>query len=734
MAKEGKPLARIVVGADAPPSTRYAAEELQRFLGEMTGAEFAIVPDTEPLRENDIVLGCNAHLGRATRNDKLYAQLGNESYVIENTGRNLIIAGGEPRGTLYGVYGLLEDVYGCKWFTPNVSRIPKLPTLKAPDGAITVTPRLEYREPFVADCFDGDWAARNRTNGNSARLEEKHGGKVTYYGFVHTFEGLLPPDQYFEQHPEYYSLIGGKRVKERSQLCCTNEDVIRLVTEEVRKRMREHPEATVFSVSQNDWINYCECDPCTALATAEGSQMGPVLHLVNAVARAVADEFPDKVIDTLAYQYTRKPPKNLRPEPNVIIRLCSIECCFAHSFVECDSPENVAFEQDVIDWGKICNRLWVWNYNTSFSNYFMPFPNLRVRNDNIRFFRENNVKGIFEQDVYTTLHGELSALSGYLNAKFLWDDGYDEEKAVDEFLEAVYGKAAPLLREYIELIHNRVEAENIHMDIWIGPEHPLADHGVLELADHIFDVAEARVADDPEVLERVRIARLSVDFAIIERERTKGMAIYRIDQTTRSLTVRPEFQARVNRFFEVAERNGVTNIRESNGDLGLYKKEFEQYQNSVSKPPSAPASVRNPQPGISFRVYEGAFNTLPDFAALAPVEQGVADGISLGVTQRREAVALAFDGYFYAPVEGVYLFHCASNDGSKLAIGDSVLIDNDGLHKYTAKSGIVALKKGYHPLRVSYFESGGSEALDVAVEGPGIEKQPIPAKLLFHVK
>lgn len=734
LAKDGIAQGRIVVGAEAPASTKYAAEELKRFLDEMTGATFEIVPDAERLEAGDIIVGCNDAMGKATRKKSLYKSLGNESYVLENTGKHLIIAGGEPRGTLYGVYGLLEDVYGCRWFTPAVSRIPKLSTLKVPFASISATPTLEYREPFVADCFDGDWAARNRMNSSSARLEEKHGGKVTYFGFVHTFNMLLPPEQYFDEHPEYFSLVKGQRLKERTQLCCTNEDVVRLVIEAVEKNMREHPDATVFSVSQNDWLNYCECDTCSALAEQEGSQLAPVLMLVNRVAKAVAQEFPDKLIDTLAYQYTRKPPKTMRAEPNVIVRLCSIECCFAHSFEACDSPENVAFEQDVIDWGKICNRLWVWNYNTSFSNYFMPYPNLRVRDDNITFYVQNNVKGIFEQDVYTTINGELSGLSGYLNAKLLWNPGYDEDTAINEFLDAVYGNAAPLVREYIELLHNRVEAHNIHMDIWIGPEHSVLDDGVLEVADHIWDAAEARVADDPETLERVRAARLPVDFAVIERERTEGLKMYEIDHAARALKVRPEFAARVKRFIDVAERNGVTNLRESQGDINLYKKELAAYTDISSGPEHKAVKVRNAQPGLRFRAYHGEFTFVPDFSGMQPVEEGVATEVGLGVTQRREALALDFDGYFLAPQDGVYLFHLRSNDGSKMHLGGEELINNDGLHKITVKSTITTLKKGYHPIRVSYFESGGQEDLGLFVEGPGIMKSPIPASLLWHAK
>jgi hypothetical protein len=724
--------AQIVVAKDASPSTQYAAQELQRFLKEISGAELPIVDDSTPVKAPEIVLGANKHFAELSKGKVDIASLGKEGYVLRSRGKNLLIAGGEPRGTLYGVYGLLEDHLGCRWFTPTVSRIPKRETLALGPLNERVIPTLEYREPFVMDCFDGDWAARNRMNSSAARLEDKHGGKVTYYGFVHTFNQLLPPDQYFDTHPEYFSLIDGKRQKSPSQLCCTNEDVVRLVTEAALKSMRDHPEATVFSVSQNDWLHFCQCDRCTALADAEGTQMAPVLSLVNQVAKAAAQEFPDKLIDTLAYQYTRKAPRTLRPEPNVIVRLCSIECCFSHPFETCDSPENTSFVKDVEEWATKCDRLWVWNYDTSFAHYFMPYPNLRVRDDNIRFYVKNNVRGIFEQDVYTTLNGELSPLSGYLNAKLLWNPDYDENTAINEFLEGVYGPAAKPIRNYIDLIHDKVANENLHMDIWIGPDHPLLN-GILEQADALWNEAEAAVAGDSATLERVQAARMSVDYAIIERSRAGGMAIYALDQQAGAISLRPDFEARMKRFVEVAERNGVAYMREgASGAFELYKKDLASLSSVTVMPPREAQAVEGLEPGLLFKGYEDRWELMPDFSKLTPVENGVAKEVSLNVTPRRERVGLTFEGYFLAPADGIYLFYLGSNDGSMMSLDGADLINNDGLHTMTTRSQAVLLKKGYHALHVGYFEAGGKEGLDLSVEGPGMEKRPVPLENLWH--
>lgn len=736
VAEEGVPRMAIVVSASASPSTRYAAEELQRFLSRMTGADLPLVTDDTPPGPAEILVGQSRRL----QDLKIlidYEALGKEGYVIRTRGPHILIAGGEPRGTLYGVYGFLEDHLGCRWFTPEVSSIPDANVLAVlPIDEVRI-PKLEYREPFVYECFDGDWAARNRMNGYAARLEEHHGGKIVYHGFVHTFEGLLPPDTYFDEHPEYYSLVNGKRLKERSQLCCTNPEVIELVTAEVRKRMAEHPEATVFSVSQNDWHNYCQCEACTRLAEEEGSQMAPVLQLVNQVARAVAVEFPDKVIDTLAYQYTRKPPKTLRPEPNVIIRLCSIECDFAHPFSERTTPENRAFCDDLEAWAQVANRLWIWNYNTSFSSYLTPFPNLYVRGPNIRYMIENNVRGIFEQDVYNTPHGCFSPLSGYLGAKLLWNPNYDTDLAINEFLAGVYGEAATPLRLYLDLFHEAVKDPDTPMGIWIGPDAPFITDAIMQRADKLMDAAEKAVAHRPDVLERVRIARLSTDFTIMERQRALGCVAFEYDHS--QFTVKPSaaFKTRAERFFDTAERHGLLRIRESGEDLAAYKQAVYAYVKPVQLTPEEPVELSaTPAPGLICRYYETQVERLPDFKQLRPAATAIAEQINLSPAQGREAVAYAllFEGYFFAPEDGVYTFSTRSNDGSRLYIGDRVVVDNNGLHAEKTETSFVALKQGYHRFAVSYFESGGTAALSAHCAGPNLAYQEIPATALFHTK
>jgi hypothetical protein len=255
------------------------------------------------------------------------------------------------------------------------------------------------------------------------------------------------------------------------------------------------------------------------VAKQEDAQIGPVLQLVNRVAEGIEKEFPDKYIETLAYQWTRHPPKAMRPRPNVLVTLCSIECCFSHPLATCDCEANRAFRADVEAWSKIAPRLWIWDYTTDFAHYLLPFPDLRSIGPNIRFFAAHNVKGIFEEDTYETTQGELSELGGYLMAKCLWNPNYDANRAMDEFLEGYYGKAARPIRAYIDLLHDRVERENIHVGECVGIDHPHLNDALLLQADSLWRQAEEATAAEPEALARVKISRLSVDYAIVERGR-----------------------------------------------------------------------------------------------------------------------------------------------------------------------------------------------------------------------
>ena len=445
---------------------------------------------------------------------------------------HLLVMGPPERGTLYGVYEILERFAGCRWYASWHTVAPARDKIEIPETLNEIqTPAFAMREPYWHDVIrHPKFAARLRSNHNSNNpADAKYGGCAFRFGgglgSCHTFEALLPPEKYYDAHPEYYSLVGGKRQRERWQPCLTNPDVLRIITSNVLERIRSDPGAKFYGVSQNDWYNFCECPQCKAIDDEEESHAGTMIRFVNAVAEAVEKEFPDAVIETLAYQYTRKPPKKTRLRHNVVPCLCTIECDFSRPIPESPYGQNASFIKDISGWKTQTDQLYVWDYTTDFLNYTMPFPNVYALQGNIKFFRDNNVKELFEQGAYQGRHADFAELKAWLLAKWMWNPDLPMEPLLDDFFAGYYGKAAPFVRDYFEAIHK------LQLACSSSPEKPLLIFDSVEksvLPDAFLDFASGcwrqavdAVKDDPATSYNVRMAAFSFDYLRLERLRPK---------------------------------------------------------------------------------------------------------------------------------------------------------------------------------------------------------------------
>jgi len=150
--------------------------------------------------------------------------------------------------------------------------------------------------------------------------------------------------------------------------------------------------------------------------------------------------------------------------------------------------------------------------------------------------------------------------------------------------------------------------------------------------------------------------------------------------------------------------------------------------------PLAPAKVADLAAGLAYKAYRGRWRRLPDFRRLKPAASGTMPAFGLGEHKGRDNFAVELTGYIQVPADGVYAFYLLSDDGSRLYIGERLVVDHDGLHGPVEKRGFVSLKAGRHRIRVACFNAGGDEALKVSYEGPGIRKREVPARALFHKK
>ena len=477
---------------DPRPSERYAAEEYAAWTAKLTGAK---APELEIVRDD---------------------ALGEDGFRLRNAGGRLVVSGGR-RGVLYGVYEALERFGGIEWLSIGTTVVPENGALRLPEGLDEVQkPAFELRQPLWYDVMHSpDLAARLKLN--SSQLQERHGGCSHLFDTklrnCHTFEWLVPQEKYFKDHPEYYSEWEGKRRDGRTQLCLTNPDVLKIVTGKVLERIAANPEAKYFGVSQNDWGFYCTCTNCAAVDAEEESHAGTLIRFVNAVAEEVGKKYPDKVIETLAYQYTRKPPKKTRVRKNVMPCLCSIECEFKNPLAKSDYPANKSFLEDLRGWAAQTDQLYVWDYTTDFADYLYPFPNVHALQENIRTFRANKVKSLFEQGAYQGRHADFAELKTWLIAKWMWNPDQPEEELLQRFFAGYYGAAAKVVRQYFDEFHalpRKGEAGN-PLSIYESAYSPSMPDAFLERAAGLWDEAERLVKDDPVRSYNVRMGRLSVD-------------------------------------------------------------------------------------------------------------------------------------------------------------------------------------------------------------------------------
>jgi hypothetical protein len=564
LAKNGQTTYTIVMAKEASRSEVRAAAELHYFLHEITGASFPVVADTSEPQGNLILLGRNRITDRLNLNIP-FDKLGKEGFALKTAGKHLVIAGGRQRGTMYGVYTFLEKL-GCRWVSRDASRIPRIPALTLRPLDETQTPAFEYREVYMGEAFDKDWAARNKTNGQSAALDESTGGKIQYYPFVHSFYAIVPPEKYFKDHPEYFSEIDGKRRGEQAQLCLTNPDVLRITIDTVLRWMKEHPQATICSVSQNDFEGPCECQNCRRVEREEGgSAAGPLLRYVNAVAEAVEKVYPDKLIDTLAYFYSEAPPSQTRPRHNVRIRMCPIGACNAHPYEKC--PHNAYIVNNLKAWTRITNNVYVWHYNANFSHFLLPVPDFDELAADVPMYKRNGVAGLFMQGSYAP-GGSDGALRAYVIAKLLWDTKTDVWKTIDEFHEIYYEKAAAPMRAYLDLVHKLVrpapEGEGQH---WWCCRAPHFSGAQLAQAKNLFAQALA-AAGNGAARKHVLTAQMSIRYLELRREQQFVVRGGRYEP--RGLGFLPD---RFRVFLEDAQTNGIGNFGED-GPIDLYARQF----------------------------------------------------------------------------------------------------------------------------------------------------------------
>lgn len=528
--RDGKPVIEVVCLDGLAPSEEYAANELVNYIRKLSGATVSVVRAKDPGQLPKGGQPGRLFLGnktcRAFCEDVSLDGLGDEGFVIRSRGKDLVIAGGELRGTLYGVYTFLEDYCGIRWWSPFDTDIPESPDIRIGEVSRRDVPRLEMRDSMCAtgpNVFQ--WNSRNKVNGMSFQpFEEKMGG--SYYNklagkFGHNQHQLVQEGG-GEWVPEMRALTASGQ-RDPLQPCSTHPKVIEATTRAVLEIYRKNPQTPFAVIAHEDcpvaevsW-NHCRCERCAAIDRAEESHGGQFLHLVNIVAAELEKEFPTGRIMIDAYQWNWKPCKTMRPRPNVMVRMAPIQMNQFYPLANSKDPKNQEIERSFVEWGSQCSNLFIWTYVTNFLHYNAPWPNLDSMLSNIDFYVKNNAKGIMNQGAHTTSGGEFHALRAWTLAKKLWNPDLDNGELYRTFINGYYGPAAGVVQEYIDRLHAEVRNKPYPAALQAPLNQDYLSPSLVADLEGIARKAEAAVAGNEKYAGRVRHFRMPVWYILLMR-------------------------------------------------------------------------------------------------------------------------------------------------------------------------------------------------------------------------
>lgn len=541
----------IVIGSAPSEAERFAANELATHLEKITGQAVAVVDDSAVPPEGKtktIAIGRN----NLTRSHDL-STLGVEQYVIDIRADGIAIVGGfqpppplagpEPcpqeRGTLYGVYELLETV-GVRWYRPEPWgwHIPQLQTLEFPIGktvskapafigrcGIGMIPRWDGAQPGDQELTE-TWAARQRLNVRTSH-QAKYGGWVEI-GLNHAHSRIIAPGRYLKAHPEYFALVNGERGNPGSgklpQLCLGNPELQDAFAREVIQLAKANPQRRSISVDPEDGTHpdrrMCSCDLCKALDDPEETPLrmsNRVFKFTNAIARKVSDELPGTKVGLYAYSLHTEPPSQVaRLEPNIILGLTNINSWtdWTKKMADPASPQNAQFLTLIQQWKKVAvHQLWMREYSAY--GWLGPIPMTRLLQDRVQTYRELGFEG-FEWPGEANWGPQLPLL--YFKARLQWNPDLDLAKELDLFYRNYYGPAAAPMKAYHERWMDAFEQSQIGSELKSGVSsggrgmHALCTPALLDELERFLREAQAKVKGEPLYERRLQGTMAGYEF------------------------------------------------------------------------------------------------------------------------------------------------------------------------------------------------------------------------------
>ncbi len=505
LADSKKANAAIIVGENS--AEKKAARELQKYIKKIIGIELDIKKPGYAGKLKKIFISN----GKTVQNFAIdLKKLKAQGFAIKTQNGNLALVGKDSDGTEFAVNFFLQKYCGVRWFFPGSlgTIVPEKKYLAVPEIDEIQNPNFLLREVGVKRFKK--WRKHNLL-----------GNSCPYYG-GHSFHRFLPPEKYWESHPEYYAEIKGRRKKPEYldnpklrkwgewQLCTSNPDVINQIAESVCKTFKDRPKLKAVAICPNDGSGFCECKKCRAFDQEADSITDRIFTFANAVAEKVAKKYPDKYLLMFAYSNYIKPPLKVKKiHPNIIVWYA-----YAAAMRSCD--ENKIKLEQLAQWGKLAKHIWIYEYFIveGWKQHFPPFI-IDILSWQIPYLYKNSVDG------YITQSGSDWGMNGphyYLTSQLLWDSSRNPEKIMDEYYSLLFEKAAPEIKKYFKIMehawNNNVKLPKMFGGVTDVMFMQIYPDSLLDKCRECFAKAESFGKNNSLILERIK--RFRVGFKFLE--------------------------------------------------------------------------------------------------------------------------------------------------------------------------------------------------------------------------
>ncbi len=446
----------ILIPETVTSSEVMGAEAIQSYIYQATGFNLPIKNEADYVvtaTDKFISMGLTAAYNQTALNVDTSGL--DDGYAIKEQGGNFYIVGGPgAKAYLYAAYDFLKEAINFEpYYLDEVTFDYKL-DITMPSIDMVVEPTFISRSYFNHTIRS---ASEPAVYQNYIRYEEV---QWTSKGNAHTIFSFLPPTKYYEEHSEWYT-----GVSDRDQLCWSQESMVEELANQVILDVQGNPDATHVMISQNDGRQWCSCTKCAASLQKYGTNSAVLVQGINKIARKLKawlnENQPGRVVyvTTFAYTSTANPAvkfdqtsgkylpidDSVMCDDNVAIRIAPIDTDYSRNF---EDEINQAYAQMFYGWAVLCENLLVWNYNTNFNYYFVPFCNFNVIKDNYVFFKENNVNVVFENGGH--MQTGFWEMRVYMTSKLQWNCNLNSRELIEDFMENYYKDGSSYMYKYFE--------------------------------------------------------------------------------------------------------------------------------------------------------------------------------------------------------------------------------------------------------------------------------------------